>query len=142
MKVADLGVIEQASNVAEHRIAEITVQERHRTGRNAAGEAIAHDEIAAVTQFGHKKLQAGKIVTVIGVAHDDETALGRRDAGPECRTIATFRNRDDMRAAILRQRDGTVGRAVVGDQNLPHDFRCGQEMTLLSRRRPQSSRPH
>ena len=81
---------EQPADAAEHRIAEITVQERHGAGRDAALEAVAHDQIAAVAQFRHEGLQAGKIVAVVGVAHDDETAPRRRDAGRGVPPVAAF----------------------------------------------------
>ena len=132
MEVADAGTEEQAADQAEHGIAEVAVQKRHGAGRDAAGEAVAHDEVAAVPQLRHERVEAGEIVAVVGVADDDETAPCRRDAGPQRRAIAALRHRDDAGAARQRIFHRAVGRAVVGDQDLAGDAGAGEVVARLA----------
>ena len=61
-------------------IAEIAVQGRHRAGRDAALEAVAHDEVGAGAQLVDERHRGGEVVAVVGVAHDDVAARAR----PRC----------------------------------------------------------
>ena len=41
---------------------------------------FAHDEVITLSQFLDKLIQAAKIITIIGVTHDDIFPAGRRNA--------------------------------------------------------------
>jgi hypothetical protein len=132
MEVADAGTEEHAADQAEHGVAEVAMQERHGAGRDAAGEAIAHDEVAAAPQLRQERIEAGEIIAVVGVADDDEPPACRRDAGAERGAIAALRHRDDAGAAGQGIFDRAVGRAVVGDQDLAGDAGTGEVVGRLA----------
>ena len=92
------------------------MERRHGAGGDAAGEAVAHDELVAGAQRGDEGVEIGEIVAVVGVAHDDVLAAGRLDAAGEGRAVAADRDRDDAGAFGGRDRLAAVGRAVVGDE--------------------------
>ena len=127
VEIADAGAEEHPPDQAEHGIAEIAVQERHGARRDAAGEAVAHHEVGAVAQPRQKQLEAGEVVAVVGVAHDDVAAARRRDPGPQRRPVAALGDGDDARAARQRIFHRSVARAVVGDQDFAGDAGAGEE---------------
>ena len=131
MEIADAGAEEHPPDQAEHGIAEIAVQERHGAGRDAAGKAVAHHEVGAFAQLGEKQLEAGEIVAVVGVAHDDEAAARRGDPGPQRRAVAALGHRDDAGAARQRIFHRAVARAVVRDQDFAGDAGAGEEAMRL-----------
>ena len=60
VKIADAGAEEQAPDEAEHRIAQITMQQGHGARRDAALEAIAHHQIGAGPQRCDDRLETGE----------------------------------------------------------------------------------
>ena len=70
---------------------------RHRTGLDAAAEAIAHHHVVAFAPFRHELRDGGEIVAVVGVTHHDKSAARGRDSGPKCvrrnRAALTFTTR-------------------------------------------------
>jgi len=60
-------------------------------------EAVTHDEIGPAPKLAQKPLEPGEIVAIVGVAHDDITPSGGRDASAQRRTVAAFGNRHDAR---------------------------------------------
>lgn len=81
-------------------------------------EAVTHDEIGPAPKLAQKPLEPGEIVAIVGVAHDDITPSGGRDASAQRRTVAAFGNRHDARPAGFRDRLRPVAAAVVGDEHL------------------------
>src|SRR5271155_4020872 len=104
MKISNLGVKERATDQTEHRIAEIPMKKRHCAAGDAAGKAITHDQIGAVSQSGEERIQPEEIVAVVGVSHDHESTLRRSDPCPPRRAVAAFHDRDDASAAPFRER--------------------------------------
>ena len=92
----------QRPEEAEHRIAEIPMQGRHRSGADAAAKAIAHDELGAATELGEEARSVRELVAVVGVSHQYVFAACREDAGVECRAVTADRNRNKARAMFLR----------------------------------------
>ena len=76
------------------------------------------DEIGAAAQPGDKRVERGKIVGIVGVAHDDVAAVGGLDAADQGRAITALRDRHH--AGAMRPGDvlRAVGGAVVGDHHL------------------------
>ena len=119
MKVPYVGAEQQATDEAQHRIADIAVVPWHGAGRDAAGKAIAHHQIGTIAQFGNERVKAREVIAVIGVAHDDIGAIGCGDAGRKGRAIATLLDSDDPRAMGLGDALRPIGRAVIGNQHFP-----------------------
>jgi len=127
MKIPDGRVKEPAAEEAEHRVAEIAMQRRHRPRGDATGKAVTHDQLPALPQAGQKFVQRTEIVAAVAVAHDDETSARSRNATDQGRAV-TFRGdghhpRPERRGDIRR----TVVAAVVGNQHLADDTGALQE---------------
>ena len=121
VKIFDGAPEEHTTDCGQNRIAEITVQRWHRTGLDAAGESVTHDEIGSATKRFDEWAQVGEVVAVIGVAHDDEPALCVGDAGGECSAVSP--NRDINHPCAFGSGDvlRTVSAPVVGDDDLAID---------------------
>jgi hypothetical protein len=81
----------------------------------AAFEPVPHNKIVSFLQLGYEPIEPRKVIGIIGVTHDHETPFRCFNAASKGRSITAFRNRYDSRAETLRNRLGTVGRAIVGD---------------------------
>ena len=121
MEVADRAAEEQPAEPGQHGVAEIPVQRRHGAGRDAALEAVAHDEIVAFPKPLDEGVEAGEVVAVVGVAHDDDSGRAR----PRCRrrggAVAALGNSDDAGTEALGDLWRAVGAAIVGDEHLARD---------------------
>jgi hypothetical protein len=120
------------SDEAEHRVAEIPVQRRHRPRRDTAGEPVAHHQVRALPQFVNERHQVGEVIAVVGVAHDDVLAAGRDDAAHQRVAVALLADRHDPGARVGRQLLAAVGAAVVGDNHLAANSARGQESNSLA----------
>jgi len=120
VEIAHRKAEEQASQEAEHRVAQILVEERHGTRRDAAGEAVADDDVGAAAQLVYKETEVGEIVAVVGVAHHHIAAAGRFDAAEQRSPVAALGNTHDASAELRGDPRRSVGAAVVGDD----DFAC------------------
>lgn len=56
-----------------------------------------------------------EVVTIVGVAHDDELAFGRGDAAHQSGSVAALLDRNDTRAYGLGQGLRAIGAAVIGN---------------------------
>ncbi len=121
VEIADGNRKEQAAEKAQDRIAEITMQKRHRPGLDAAFEPVADDEIAAAAQAREKWLQVSEVVAAVGVADDDVRAAGRVNSPHERSPVPADRHGHDPGAVRLGDADRSVGAAVVGDQHFAVD---------------------
>ena len=54
----------------------------HGARLDAAGEAVAHDEVVAAAQRVDERAEVGEVVAVVGVAHDDEAPARPRRCPP------------------------------------------------------------
>ena len=127
MEIAHRGAEEQATDGGQHRIADIAVVPGHGAGGDAACEPIAHDQIGAITQSGDKGVEIGKIITVVGIAHDDETALGGGDATGQGGAIAFLRHIDEAGAIGGGDSLGAIGGAIIGNEDFAGDAGAGEE---------------
>jgi len=132
MEIAGADAEEQAAEIAEHRVAEITVQHRHGAGLDAAPETVAHHQLRPVAQARHEGVERAEIVAVVGVAHDDEAATGGGDAAQQGSSVTLLRDRHDARAHPARDLLRAVGAAVVGDQHLARDTGALEETLRLA----------
>lgn len=121
MEIPDTDTEEQAPDPAQDRIAQITVERRHGPGSDPSPEAVAHDQIHALAQLVHKDLEAGEIVTVIGITHDDVFAARRGDASQQGRTVAFLRHIHHPGPQAAGYLPGSVRAAVVRYQHLSVD---------------------
>ena len=112
---------ENSANCREHRVPEVPMKSRHRSGFDATSKPVPHNKVGSAPKRLDKRPEVGEVVTVVGVAHDDELALGIGNASSESSAITTNRDVDDTSAFgpgnVLR----TVCTAVVGDHNLAVD---------------------
>ena len=121
MEVADGGFEKPAAHEAEDRVAEVAMQERHGSGSDAAGEAVAHDEVGAIAQFGEETWDVREVVAVVGVGHEDVLAARCGDAGVERCAVSASGHENETCA--VRGCDGlrAVGGTVVGDDDFAGD---------------------
>ena len=118
VEIAARTLKEEPPDCSEHGVAEISVRRRHGSGFDTALEAISHYQIVAGAQFFNEGKQVGKVVTVVGVTHDDILASGRSYATHQRIPIAFGGNLNYTRAQILGQCLGAIGAAVIGNDNL------------------------
>lgn len=121
MKVTDTDTEEQTANPAQDRIAQIAMERRHGPGSDSALETVAHDQIHALTQLVHKDLKAGKIVAVIGIAHDGVLAACGSDPPQQGRAIPFLRHIHHPGPQAAGYLLGPVRTAVVRYQHFPVD---------------------
>src|SRR5438876_7862273 len=95
----------------------------HGSRLNSALEPISHNKIIPFSQFDHEFIELRKVVRIIGVTHNHETAFCRFDSAGKGCSITTFRNRYDARAETLRNGLGTVSRTIVGNQYFTTNLR-------------------
>ena len=80
---------------------------------DASQEAIAHHQVVALTEVGHKTLQLREIVAVVGVTHDDEFSAGRRDSTAQCGSVSPFGDGHHARAPASGNLLRPVSAAVI-----------------------------
>src|SRR6202041_2341483 len=98
VEVADGDAEEEAADKTENGVTEILVQRGHGSGFELAAEAVAHNEIVALFEFGEETGELAEVVACIGISHEDVLPACRLDAGKQCRTIAADRDRNDASA--------------------------------------------
>ena len=118
VEVADRAGEEQAADEAQHRVAEVAVQEGHRAVLDAAAEAVAHDQVVAGPQALDEGFDVAEVVAAVGVAHDHVAAVGGFEAAHQRRPVALGGDVHDPRAEPAGDLLGAVGAAVVGDHDL------------------------
>lgn len=94
------------------------MQLRHGTRADAAAEAVAHHEVVSFLHLTDKRRNRRPIVGVISVGHHDDVASGFADPTHQGRSIAFAPFVDHSGTELLRNLDGSVGRAVVSDYDL------------------------
>src|SRR5262249_11789446 len=112
---------EEIEDAREHGIADVLVQPGHRARTDAARKAVAHYQVIADVELLDERLQAAEVVGIVGVAHDDVLAAGRRDAALQGGAVALPLDADDAGAVFLGDLARAVGTAVVGHDHLGPD---------------------
>ena len=132
VEVADRDLEEQPADQREHRVAEVAVQRRHRTRRDAALEPVAHHQVGARRAApATNAADVVECVAVVGVGHQHEPAAGGLDAAAQRGAVAAPRIGDHPGALGPGDLPGSVVRAVVGDQHLADDAqRCSEARAL------------
>ena len=83
----------------------IAVQRRHRARARCRRRSDCPSPAASpARRRSTKAVEAREVVAVVGVAHDDVAAAGRRDAGDQRRAVAALGHRHDPRARCLGER--------------------------------------
>ena len=78
--VAARGPVEIAADERQDRIAEPPMEPRHRSRPDASLEAIAVDEVEALSSVGStKRLELAEVVAAVGVAHHDPSSARSAD---------------------------------------------------------------
>ena len=125
VEIAARAAEEHAADRAQHRVAEISVQWRHRPRRDAAEKPVAHDELIAGTQLLDETFQTAEIVAVVGIAHDHVAAARGTDAAEEGTAVALLGNR---RRRVLQpfRRSAASRRCCRCRRSAPRRrYRCG-----------------
>jgi hypothetical protein len=80
MEVPNCYPKEETAQEAEHRIAEISVEEGHCAWSYATREAIPHYDISTAPQCLDEGSQVGEVVAVVGIAYHNIASARRIDA--------------------------------------------------------------
>ena len=121
MEVVHLRREEQAPDAREDGVADVLVQERHRARVNATRESVAHHEVVPFAQALQERIDARKVVAVVGIAHDDELALRRLDPALKSSAVPLALHRHDPGAGARGELSRPVGAPVVGDDHFTDD---------------------
>ena len=103
MKIAHRTLEEQASNPGENGIPEIAVQWRHRARQNSALEPVSHHQVISFAQLSDERIQLREIVTVIRIAHQNESSARGCDASVQRAPVTARLDRNDSRSKRPRQ---------------------------------------
>src|SRR5271154_3807564 len=117
MKVLDRGSKQYLANQAKNRVAEVLVQEWHRSGLHAAFEAISHDQVGTAIQLVQESWNVAEVITVVCVGHHDKWSICRLDTCHQRRPVAANWNVDQMGAVLNHDLLRTIRTAVVRHHN-------------------------
>ena len=132
VEVADGDAEEQSPDPREHGVAQVTVQCGHRSGRDPALEPVAHDEVSARAQGLHEGADIVQGIAVVGVGHEDELPAGFLDPTAQGGPVAEFRDGDHPGAFVAGDLLRTVGRTVVGNDDLAPDAEAAHRISGLA----------
>jgi hypothetical protein len=93
----------------------------HGARRNAALEPVAHHQVGTVTELLNKWQQAGEIIGIIGVTHDDVFAASGPNSAHQRVAVPLGVDVHDSGSGLPRELLRAVRAAVVGDQDFPVD---------------------
>src|SRR6267378_3376215 len=131
VEIADLGAKQQLADEAQHRVAEVSVKQRHGAFADAAAKAVAHHQRIAFAQLAYEGIEAAEVVAVVRIAHDDVAAARGGDASCQRRTVAAPGDFDNAGPGTLRHEPRAVDRSVVGDQHFSINPRALEKATRL-----------
>ncbi len=118
--VAHPRLVEGVEEAGEHRVADVAMQPRHRTGLDVV-HPVAHDQIGAVIELGHEARDLVEVVRQVGVAHHDVAPASPCEAAEVCAAVSAPRNVDHAGSGGRRELCAAVLRGVVGDDDLTAD---------------------
>jgi hypothetical protein len=75
MEVAELRLEKGPTYKTQKRIAKPAMERGHGPRLNSAFEPISHNKIVPFSQFGHEFIELRKVVRIVSVTHDHETAF-------------------------------------------------------------------
>jgi len=119
------------ANGREHGVADPAVFPGHGPRHDPAatgGEPAAHHQFIARLETFHKPVHLGKIITVIGIAHDDPFAPGGLDAAAQGVPITLGGDGHHARPELFRNRLGAIRAAVVCDEDFPRHARAHEPL--------------
>src|SRR5579859_4873735 len=121
MCVPDWRMEQQSPKQAQYRIAEIPMQQRHRSRLNAAAKAIAHSEVGPISQFSEKARNVGELVTVVCIGDEHIATASCFNACIERCSISPWMREDHARTMSTGNLRRTICRAIVGYNNFTAD---------------------
>jgi hypothetical protein len=107
------------------------MQRRHRSRLDAPQETIAHHQVEALSEVGDKAPELRKIVTVVGVTHDDEFSAGRRDSTVQCGSVPSVCDVHHARAPANGNLLRAIRAAVIRDDDFTLDLAIGKPPACL-----------
>src|SRR5580698_9733774 len=118
MCIPDGCMKQESPQETECWIAKILVQRRHGARFDATEEAIAHYEAGSVAQLSQKTRNVAKLVAVIRIGDQHVTSACCQNTCVQSGTIPPSVHVDHTCAPSNRNLRRTIGRAVVGDDDL------------------------
>src|SRR5579884_1519589 len=121
----------------KNRIPDVSVLPRHRSRLDLAGKAVAHHQVVARAQTIHKSFEAGEIVTVVRISHDDVLTARGLTCVIKSRAITTYRYVYYYCTCFRRDSLGSIRRSVIADHHLAVDSVARKEIKGLVKTRAQ-----
>jgi len=115
---------EESTDEGQGRVADPSVCPRHGAGNDlstACRHTAAHDEVGTGAEFLDEGFDFGKVVAVVRVAHDEESSLGGFHSGSKGIAVAFFGDIDNAGTELAGYVLGSIGAAVVGDEDFALD---------------------
>src|SRR5262249_39175429 len=103
---------------AQHWIAEILVEGRHRPIFDAASKTVPDDQIITRLELLYKGVKRSEIVACVRIAHNDELASRSVDSHTQRVSIAALRDGDNPRTERFSDLAGPIIASIVGDNDL------------------------
>ena len=105
----------------QHRIPEIAVKKRHRTGLDAAFESVADHQVVAVAEFVDERHETREVMAAVCITRDDEGTGRSSDTAQQGASVTLSLSVNDACPEALGNLNRPVGTAVVGDDDLAVD---------------------
>src|SRR5579863_10211330 len=117
MEIPDLDVEEQPPDETKEWITQISMQERHRAGQDAAAKPVTHDEIVSLAQLDNEVVEMGEVVAVVCVTHHNVAPERGRDTCAKRGAVAALFDQHDPNIFFARYCARIIGRTVVRDEH-------------------------
>jgi len=140
MKIARRTIEEQPSDSAQHGITDPAMFPWHGPRLDAPLKPIAHHQVIAFTQLLDKSRRVAKVVTGIGIAHQNEFTASRLNPAHQSISIPLLGNLDNPSAQSSSNRLRAVGAPVIRNNNLPINPRLSQSRLSFNDTKLQSLR--
>ena len=111
-----------SSQPGQKRYTQIMVAEGHGSRSNVSAKTVSHHQVPALVKPFQNRVQSRKIIAAIAVSYDDIPAFRRSNSAPNGIPIALFRNRDHPCTGGSCQFRGSIGAAVIRNQNLSQNL--------------------
>src|SRR5689334_16070344 len=93
----------------------------HRAIFDAAPKAISHHQFCAVPKLFDEAWNVAEVIAIVGIAHDNEPAACSGNSTHQSAAIASFTDGNDPRPEIFGDFNGSIGAAVVGNDDFTRD---------------------
>jgi hypothetical protein len=124
MKIVGGAAEEEATDECQNWVADPAVFPGHGARDDlspASWHAAAHDEVGAGAELFDEGFDFSEVVAEIGVTHDEESSVGGFHSGAEGVAVAFFGDIDNVGAELAGYVLGSVGAAIVGDEDFALD---------------------